>query len=139
MSKYNIHITLFFIILMSLPLGLRMGFITHFVLQKEYIIAKHCVNKEAPQLKCDGKCHLRKFVNIQKEEEPLEEAPQFPISSLEEIFSFLYIPNNLSTKVFVSYRLLDIFQEKSIYCPFKNQVKGRIYQMDLLRPPSFLI
>lgn len=37
---------------------------------KPYIIENYCVNKAAPELKCDGKCHLTKV--IQEQERPVE-------------------------------------------------------------------
>lgn len=34
------------------------GYIGYFELNIDYIIETYCVNKEKPQLKCNGKCHL---------------------------------------------------------------------------------
>ena len=35
-----------------------MGYIAYFELNVDYIIETYCVNKEKPELKCNGKCHL---------------------------------------------------------------------------------
>jgi hypothetical protein len=44
------------------------GYATYFQLNLEYIIETYCVNKEKPKLKCDGKCHLSKQLQINTEE-----------------------------------------------------------------------
>lgn len=36
---------------------------------KAYITAEFCENKEKPQLKCNGKCHLKKVIQEKKEKE----------------------------------------------------------------------
>ncbi|MDO6759705.1 hypothetical protein Q4566_05790 [Tamlana sp. 2_MG-2023] len=35
-----------------------MGYIAYFELNVDYIIETYCINKEAPKLECNGKCHL---------------------------------------------------------------------------------
>ncbi|MBD3862463.1 hypothetical protein [Olleya marilimosa] len=36
------------------------GYVAYFQLNIDYIIDTYCVNKEKPQLACNGKCHLAK-------------------------------------------------------------------------------
>ena len=36
-----------------------MVLISSYLLGQEYITQKFCVNKEKPELKCNGKCHLK--------------------------------------------------------------------------------
>lgn len=49
----------------------------YYTLQKQYITTTYCVNKAKPQLKCDGKCHLRNLlavsenVSIEQPNEPV--------------------------------------------------------------------
>ena len=40
------------------------------MIYKEQIIKEHCENKEKPQLKCDGKCHLKKEIVKKEKENP---------------------------------------------------------------------
>lgn len=35
-----------------------MGYVAYFELNIDYIVETYCVNKEKPQLQCNGKCHL---------------------------------------------------------------------------------
>ena len=35
-----------------------MGYMAYYELNIDYIIENYCVNKEKPQLQCNGKCHL---------------------------------------------------------------------------------
>lgn len=41
-----------------------------YFLNKEYIVEFLCINKDKPELKCDGKCHLAKQIKKQQENEP---------------------------------------------------------------------
>ena len=36
------------------------GYVAYFQLNIDYIVETYCVNKEKPQLQCNGKCHLAK-------------------------------------------------------------------------------
>jgi len=56
---------------------------TYYVLNKDYIVAELCENKAKPALKCDGKCHLKKVLQVSKELNSSEQQPFLP--SLEEI------------------------------------------------------
>ena len=58
------------------------GYFSYFQLNIDYIIEKYCVNKDAPQLSCNGKCHLSKQLQISTTEEDDSKA----ISTLGESF-----------------------------------------------------
>jgi len=49
---------------MLLTLALRpiyyVGQVVYYELNIDYIIETYCINKEKPELKCNGKCHLAK-------------------------------------------------------------------------------
>jgi len=55
----------------------------YYVTNKTYIVEQLCENKDKPELKCDGKCHLRKVLAIQTEAETPENTPYLP--SWEEL------------------------------------------------------
>lgn len=42
-----------------------------YVLNQDYIAEFLCINKDEPQLQCNGKCHLAKQIEKQQEQEPL--------------------------------------------------------------------
>lgn len=56
---------------------------TYYVLNKDYIVAQLCENKTKPELRCDGKCHLKKVLQVSKKTSTSESQPFLP--SLEEI------------------------------------------------------
>ncbi|MFT5645731.1 MAG: hypothetical protein ACI976_000405 [Aureispira sp.] len=58
---------------------------TYYVLNKDYIVAELCENRAKPALQCEGKCHLKKVLQISKERSTPEQQPFLP--SLEEIKS----------------------------------------------------
>lgn len=45
--------------------------IVEYVLNQDYIAEFLCINKEKPELQCNGKCHLVKEIKKQQEEAPL--------------------------------------------------------------------
>ncbi len=40
------------------------GQVTYYKLNIDYIIETYCVNKDKPELQCDGKCHLAKNLQV---------------------------------------------------------------------------
>jgi hypothetical protein len=62
---------------------------------KEYIASKLCENKDRPEMKCEGKCHLTKKVKEQQErnsesempaKQMVEGVPHLPTPSLQRFF-----------------------------------------------------
>ncbi|TWO33707.1 hypothetical protein E1J38_002725 [Seonamhaeicola sediminis] len=41
-----------------------------YVLNQDYIAEFLCINKDKPELQCNGKCHLAKEIKKQQEQEP---------------------------------------------------------------------
>lgn len=56
---------------------------TYYVCNKAYIIEQLCENKAKPELKCDGKCHLKKVMNVNAVSTEDKHQPYLP--SLEDI------------------------------------------------------
>jgi len=57
----------------------------HYSLNKEFIAKVLCINRDRPEMKCEGKCHLAKMIREQEdkgengsEERTLETAVAFP-------------------------------------------------------------
>jgi hypothetical protein len=46
-----------------------------YVVNKGYIVEFLCINKEKPELKCNGKCHLKNKIAKQSKEEKKSESP----------------------------------------------------------------
>lgn len=77
----------------------QVGYFTYFKINQEEIVAEHCVNKDKPEMHCNGQCHLKKELEkaqVIKEdnsnEEPQSRLPQinleFLIAVLPEVFSY---------------------------------------------------
>jgi hypothetical protein len=60
----------------------RMGVLAYYQLNKAYIARVLCVNKERPQLRCQGKCFLARQLKAQAERE--QKVP-FPAKYSQEI------------------------------------------------------
>lgn len=66
----------------------KLGLISYYLLNKDFIIEEYCENKNEPQLKCEGTCFLKKGLekNEANDKEQAEtvksiEIPSFLISS----------------------------------------------------------
>lgn len=69
-----------------------MSYVGYFEVNKEYIIKKYCVNKSAPKLKCNGKCHLSKQLKLTSASTLDSSENQFKamLSSFKNIFTPLF-------------------------------------------------
>jgi len=63
--------------------------ILNFYQNQVEIIAKHCVNKDKPTLKCEGHCYLKKLLKSDKSQEENNQVP--------EVFIFIPIAVCLRT------------------------------------------
>lgn len=59
--KKRLAYFLFFVL--ALRPAYKIGYIAYFELNIDYIIETYCINKEKPELKCNGKCHLATQLN----------------------------------------------------------------------------
>jgi hypothetical protein len=55
---------LFMLMTFALRPAYQASYYLYFKLNMDAIVAKYCVNKERPQLKCNGKCHLGKTISF---------------------------------------------------------------------------
>lgn len=56
----NRFISLILIITLSFQCVVKLGLLTYYSVNIEYIINELCENKDKPELKCKGKCFLKK-------------------------------------------------------------------------------
>jgi hypothetical protein len=73
----------FFILMVTTQNGLN---IVIYELAKPYIIEKYCINKQSPELHCNGKCHLAKVMTQDETDHPGDPlnvpAPEFKYLTL---------------------------------------------------------
>lgn len=67
-------VAIIFVIIFSLQLFYTTGFTIWFFVNRTTIAMEHCINKDRPELKCDGKCFLNKKIK-ETEQHRNEEAP----------------------------------------------------------------
>lgn len=65
--------------------------VIHFYLNQDEIAEKYCENKDKPELKCHGKCHLNKELKIDQQEEE-KEIPNPPRTFLIWLLAFRDLP-----------------------------------------------
>lgn len=76
--------------LISLKPILYVGQVAYFQLNIDEIIEKYCVNKDKPQLECNGKCHLTKQL-AQYDTTPTEDTTGIETINVKEVFTLVYI------------------------------------------------
>lgn len=89
--------------------------LVEYCLQKDYIAKVLCINKEKPQLKCNGKCHLSK--QLQAETEETADSPFSAGSEKEQkqISEFIVAGFSLNTGFSDSHVPLSIFHNLYTY------------------------
>lgn len=69
---------------------------------KEFIIKNYCVNKDRPQLHCDGKCYLAKKLKAAQEKEEQQGLQNFVKKLLTEVFdSVIAFKFDVLSKAFI--------------------------------------
>jgi len=83
-SKRYLSIALLVCFLTSL--FLKVGMLTNYIIQYKFYVEVLCVNKNKPELKCNGKCLLAKELKTVDEEPVKPELPQKYKDKTEDIF-----------------------------------------------------
>ncbi|BDS09373.1 hypothetical protein [Aureispira anguillae] len=87
---------------------------TYYIANKDYIKSQLCENRALPELKCDGKCHLKKVLNISKTKQSQEPQPFLP--SLEEIKTpVLFYQTICSTILHLVYSKATLFDKGALF------------------------
>ena len=96
-SKRYLSIALLFCFLT--PLFLKVGILTNYIIQYKFYVEVLCVNKNKPELKCNGKCHLAKELKTVDEEPVKPELPQKYKDKTEDIFLIHVFFNLISSEL----------------------------------------
>ncbi len=104
----------------------RFGLITYYYLNKEYITEFFCINKEKPELSCNGKCYLSSELKKQEKEKS-----NLPIRVIEnkDIQFVLEDFRSLSNQKLIAYL------NSSIFFYLCNHSQG--FFKDIFHPPEF--
>ena len=117
----------YIIILSFILFGIKETVIVSFYeVNKEYITKIYCINKEKPELKCDGKCHMKKM--IKKSEKKEQES--FPEGTLElKVLTFVKSDFNQNFSTINKLKELN----KTIY---SEHLHGVLSFADIFHPPQ---
>lgn len=57
-------VSVFFLVILSLPAVYKVGFFTFYELNRDYIAENYCVNKDRPITMCYGSCFLERGLGL---------------------------------------------------------------------------
>lgn len=102
-----------------------------FELRREYIINNLCVNRNRPELHCDGKCYLAKRLEAAKEKEQQQTERAFMFKLIETATDGRF-SNNLLPAIAVA----DHYLPKVNYQHFISGINFR-FIADIFHPPRY--
>jgi len=99
----NKVISLILIVTLSFQCLVKIGLLTYYQLNITYIIAELCENKDKPEMKCNGKCFLKKKMGeadkAEKQTKEIFKQIEFPVfiphSSLSFNTEYILIENSV--------------------------------------------
>ena len=100
--RYKV-ISLILIMALSFQCLIKIGLISYYSLNIEYIIQELCENKDKPELNCKGKCYLKKKMadadKAEKQSSEIFKQIEFPVfitlTNLSLIADYILIENSL--------------------------------------------
>lgn len=102
-----------------------------YVINYEYIATQLCENKEKPELKCNGKCHLAKeLAKASEEEKPISQNKKNQTSEIE----FLYF-NQVTD---FNFKTILRFSRKEINTFYFNFYKRKHFS-STFHPPTLFV
>jgi len=113
---------------LSFHLVVQLSIVTWYEVNKDYIAKNLCVNRNKPELKCCGKCYLKKQLNKADQQTDDKQAPSK--NSRISIEAFV-IPAPVKIRAFYN-------EELSIFNPGYQKMYGSVYEGSIFHPPSVL-
>lgn len=103
-----------------------------YIINYDYIVKELCENKEKPQLKCNGKCHLKKeLAKTAAVEKNSTSDKKLSLSQQIDVLFFQEVKISSSLKSYV-------FTNKKNNSDYQNFYASTAIQ-STFRPPSFLV
>lgn len=101
-----------------------------FELRRDYIVKNLCINRDRPELKCDGKCYLSKRIAAAQEKEEQNAERQFLLQLCETLAEPVkpLIRINYDRSIHDS----DINTEAF---PYQHRLLGRLLVSGIFHPP----
>ena len=102
-----------------------------YMVNYDYIAKELCENKNKPELKCNGKCHLKKeLAKISEEEKPQSQDKKHQTSEIEILY--------FSKVADITFSLTFCFSQKSINSHYLNLYKG-VCTNSTFHPPTLFV
>ena len=127
-SKRYLWIALLFCFLT--PLFLKVGISINYLVQYKYYVEVLCENKNKPELKCNGKCHLAKELKTFDEVPLKPELPQRFKDNSEDIFLIHDFSNYISSEL--TYNI-------NSYSNYNPPFLGFCFKKKIFQPPELLV
>ena len=114
----------------------KTGFLLYFALNRPAIVEKHCVNKAVKTMKCDGKCHLKKYWAMEETQtqEPDSKTPLPKKLQQEKHWNFI-LPT-IAKVISPSYIYTFAKQSESCFQEPKYFIHG-FFIFKIFQPPIF--
>lgn len=100
--------------------------LVEYCVRKDYISKVLCINKEKPQLKCNGKCHLVKQLQAETEEKPDSPFPAGPEKEQKQISEFIVAGFSLNTR----------FSDSDVPLPVFHNLYTYSFSLFVFHPPG---
>jgi hypothetical protein len=119
----------FFLSLMLVKVCIMPLIYLDFELRRDYIVKNLCVNRDRPQLNCDGKCYLAKRIAAAQEKEQQEAEQSFIFKLCETLAE--------PVSLFGSARVTDFVPPASekVSFSYSSGLNGRILVSGIFHPP----
>ena len=119
-SKRYLSIALLFCFLT--PLFLKVGILINYLVQYKYYVEVLCENKNKPELKCNGKCHLAKELKTVDEVPLKPELPQRFKDNSEDIFLIHDFSNYISSELTYNINIYSNYNPPFLSFCFKEKI-----------------
>ncbi len=121
----KIFISIIFLLSFSLQTFYTAGMVFWFFANQKSISQKHCINKNRPLLKCNGKCFLAKKIKAAEEQQEKESTFQLKwVESSPGFTAEIVCPQNIT-------------QLNIVHTTFYKVMYHYQYQYSIFHPPSF--
>lgn len=130
------YIAILLLLIISIQTLHHVGFMAYFQLNRVDIVKTLCINKTRPELKCDGKCHLKSYTDFTENKSVNQNSEEREIPSLDFLknFSSYYLLNQLF--LFTDYKEEQSILDRYYFLGFFYQpFLGRNHCSFLFQPP----
>ena len=137
------------ILLWLFPLGMRISLMMHYRLNKTYISQNLCENRNKPEMKCDGKCYLKKRLkkmdaleqgqNLAQTQDKFKQAPtpSKPELKIEWILALPVSPKMASLALAASASQTSTEPSFSLNTPYIERLQAQLALLQALEPPEY--